>query len=44
MNLVTRAGLLTLAISLASGAAHANLGTIAFIGGRWQNRSRWQCC
>ena len=34
MNLVTRAGLLTLAISLASGAAHANLGTIAFIGGR----------
>jgi imidazolonepropionase-like amidohydrolase len=34
MNLVTRAGLLTLAISLASGAAHADLGTIAFIGGR----------
>ena len=34
MNLVTRAGLLTLAISLASGAAQADLGTIAFIGGR----------
>ena len=34
MNLVTRAGLLTLAISCASGAAHADLGTIAFVGGR----------
>ena len=34
MNLVTRAGLLTLAISCANGAAHADLGTIAFVGGR----------
>lgn len=34
MNLVTRAGLLTLAISIASGAAHADLGTIAFVGAR----------
>lgn len=34
MNLVTRAGLLALAISCASGAAHAGLGTIAFVGGR----------
>lgn len=34
MNSVTRAGLLTLAISCASGAAHAGLGTIAFVGAR----------
>lgn len=34
MNLVTRAGLLTLAITCASGPAHAGLGTIAFVGGR----------
>ena len=34
MNLATRVGLLTLAISCASGPAHAGLGTIAFVGGR----------
>ena len=34
MNLVARTGLLTLLISCASGAAHAGLGTIAFVGGR----------
>ena len=34
MNLVTRAGLLTLVISCSSGAAHAGLGTLAFVGGR----------
>lgn len=34
MKLVTRAGLLALAISCASGAANAGLGTIAFVGAR----------
>ncbi len=34
MKLMKRAGLLTLAISLASSAAHAGLGTLAFVGAR----------
>jgi type 1 fimbria pilin len=34
MKLMRRAGLLTLAISLASSAAHAGLGTLAFVGAR----------
>lgn len=34
MNLVIRAGLLTLAIGCASGAAQADLGTVAFVGAR----------
>lgn len=34
MKALKRIGLLTLAISCASGVAHADLGTIAFIGGR----------